>query len=205
MTDLPNYTLQRILNSAKKEFLAKGYQEASLRDISKEASVTTGALYGYFKNKEDLFGAIVHCYYYGIQQKYRDVLNEFLKLPTQTKREAYDALSTAYMMSLANYMYEHYDEFKLILCCSEDTKYSDLVNEMALIDERATKEYLESLASSGIAVEHISPRLEHILTTGLFSMFFELIVHDIPQEDAHEYVHKLMEFFSTGYRKILGL
>ena len=52
-------TRQHLLDCAKKEFLEKGYMKASLRNICKEAGVTTGALYFFFKDKEDLFGALV--------------------------------------------------------------------------------------------------------------------------------------------------
>ena len=111
MTEQPNYTLNRIISAAKHEFMSKGYRDASLRDIAKDAHVTTGALYGYFKNKEDLFGALVHSSYYGFQQIYRDVLNEFMKLPPETQRETHNQLTIAYMRSLAHYMYDHHDAF----------------------------------------------------------------------------------------------
>ena len=52
-------THQQILDAGKKEFLLKGYLSASLRNIVKEAGVTTGAFYGYYKSKEDLFDALV--------------------------------------------------------------------------------------------------------------------------------------------------
>ena len=52
-------TRQHLLECAKKEFLEKGYMKASLRNICKEAGVTTGALYFFFKDKEALFGALV--------------------------------------------------------------------------------------------------------------------------------------------------
>ncbi len=48
-----------ILNSAKKEFLTYGYQEASLRRICKNAGVTTGALYKRYSGKEALFGTLL--------------------------------------------------------------------------------------------------------------------------------------------------
>ena len=41
-------TIDRILECSKKEFLEKGFKNASLRVIAKEAGVTTGAIYGYF-------------------------------------------------------------------------------------------------------------------------------------------------------------
>ena len=52
-------TKDKLLISAKQEFLEKGYQKASLRNICKNAGVTTGALYFFFQDKEDLFASIV--------------------------------------------------------------------------------------------------------------------------------------------------
>ena len=52
-------TREKILEAGKKEFLEKGFRDASLRTIVKEAGVTTGAFYGYYKSKEDLFDALV--------------------------------------------------------------------------------------------------------------------------------------------------
>ncbi len=50
---------QRILKSSRKEFLKRGYEKASMRAIASQANMTVGNLYRYYKNKEDLFGAIV--------------------------------------------------------------------------------------------------------------------------------------------------
>lgn len=52
-----------ILSAAIQEFLEKGFTSASLRNIAKKAGVTTGALYGYYDSKEDLFEALVGEHY----------------------------------------------------------------------------------------------------------------------------------------------
>ena len=41
-------------------FLARGFDAASMGDIAKAAGVSKGTLYVYFKDKDELFGAIVH-------------------------------------------------------------------------------------------------------------------------------------------------
>ena len=46
-------TLQKIHESAKKHFLANGFQRASLRRIVADAGYTLGAFYGYYSTKED--------------------------------------------------------------------------------------------------------------------------------------------------------
>ena len=49
----------KILDCGKKHFLKNGFEKASLRDICKDAGVTTGAFYRHFNDKNELFEAIV--------------------------------------------------------------------------------------------------------------------------------------------------
>lgn len=65
-------TLQKILEAAREEFLAKGFQSASLRNIVKTAGVTTGAFYGYYKSKEELFDALVGGQYEYVINQYKE-------------------------------------------------------------------------------------------------------------------------------------
>ncbi len=63
-------TRQRIIESAKQEFLEKGFSGASQRSIATSAKVTTGALYNYYKNKEELFATVVK------ESAYREILGD---------------------------------------------------------------------------------------------------------------------------------
>ena len=55
MSEEEQTTLHLIRSAAMQEFLKKGFKSASLRNIVKIAGVTTGAFYGYYDSKEDLF------------------------------------------------------------------------------------------------------------------------------------------------------
>lgn len=48
-----------ILKKAKEEFIRRGYDKASLRRIAASCDLTTGAIYGLFRNKEELFHELV--------------------------------------------------------------------------------------------------------------------------------------------------
>lgn len=50
---------RQIVQGARKVFLSRGFDAASMGDIAKEAGVSKGTLYVYFKDKEALFSAIV--------------------------------------------------------------------------------------------------------------------------------------------------
>ena len=52
-------TKTHLMKCAKKEFMEKGFQGASLRSICQKAGVTTGALYFFFQDKDDLFCEVV--------------------------------------------------------------------------------------------------------------------------------------------------
>ena len=47
-------THTKILDCGKKHFLKNGFEKASLRDICKDAGVTTGAFYRHFNDKNEL-------------------------------------------------------------------------------------------------------------------------------------------------------
>jgi AcrR family transcriptional regulator len=50
---------RQIIEGARAVFLARGFDAASMMDIAKEAGVSKGTLYVYFKDKDELFGAII--------------------------------------------------------------------------------------------------------------------------------------------------
>jgi AcrR family transcriptional regulator len=59
LADEDNAKRRQIVDGARQIFLARGFDAASMMDIAKAAGVSKGTLYVYFKNKEELFAAIV--------------------------------------------------------------------------------------------------------------------------------------------------
>jgi len=53
-------TRRRIMQAARDVFHEKGLTRATLLDVAERAGVTRGAIYWHFKNKEDLFEAMVN-------------------------------------------------------------------------------------------------------------------------------------------------
>ncbi|GAA6616893.1 TetR/AcrR family transcriptional regulator [Scytonema sp. NUACC26] len=52
-------TTEQILKAAMSLFCEKGYYSTSIEDVAKQAQISKGLLYHYFKGKEDLLSAIV--------------------------------------------------------------------------------------------------------------------------------------------------
>ena len=177
-------TLERIHQAAKTEFLAKGFQSASLRNIVKSVGMTTGAFYGYYKSKEELFEALVREHYDFIITRFKDAQEEFAGLPHEKQPDVMSEISGMCMFDILHYAYEHLEECKLILCCSEGTQFSGLIDKMVEIEVKSTHDYQRVLEELGRPSPPIDLRLEHILITGMFHTFFELVIHEMPLHDA---------------------
>ena len=196
-------TLDRIHRAAKTEFLEKGYKDASLRNIVKSVGMTTGAFYGYYKSKEELFAALVGEHYAYLLNCFQKAQKEFADLPHEQQPEVMGNISGACMFDMLHYAYEHLEECKLILCCSEGTKFSGLIDEMVEIEAAATHAYQEVLQELGRPSPQIDPALEHILITGMFHTFFELVIHEMSLQNAENYVKEMRAFYTAGWMKIM--
>lgn len=107
---------ERLISAAKAEFLEKGYEKASLRSISAAAGVTTGAVYFFFKNKGDLFDAV-------ISNKAEQL---FMLVERQAESEVNDVGNSAeYQREFNEYLCQNKDEVHILLDKTDGTAYED--------------------------------------------------------------------------------
>lgn len=205
MSEKDQSTLENIHEAGKREFLAKGFRAASLRSIVKEAGVTTGAFYGYYKSKEELFDKLAGEQARVIQARYMQAHADFARLSPEQQRADMSSISYECMDWMVDYVYDNLDAFKLLICCSEGTKYENLIHEMVEIEVESTRCFIQNLRNLGQEVPEVDPQLEHILASGMLTAFFEMVVHDMTKSQAVNYVRELREFYTAGWGKIMGL
>ena len=204
MEEAGKTTLMRIHEAAVAEFKEKGFQKASLRNIVKNAGVTTGAFYGYYGSKEELFDALVVETYEHFTNGYKAAVQAFEDLPDEEKPDHMGNAGHDCMIEMLEYSFDHKDACHLILQCSEGTKYAGLVDDLSEIEVDATRKFCEVLKKLGHEVPVIDQRLEHILVTGMMNAYFEIMIHDVPKEDAMRYVEELNAFYTAGWERIMG-
>lgn len=198
-------TLSRILSSAKQEFLEKGFLNASLRNIVKNAGVTTGAFYRYYDSKEALFSALVDEHARYVLDLFHNTIDDFEKLPGNIQTEEMIDTSSFYLAKMLDYVYEHYDAFKLLIECAEGTSYADFTHQLVVKEVDSTYTYMSTLADMGYEVEPLNKNLIHIIASGLFAGIFEVVVHDMPKAEAKEYLTQLHRFYSAGWSELLNI
>src|SRR5215472_12904511 len=69
--------LAEILEAGFEEFAQRGYAATRLEDVGERVSLTRGAIYLYFKDKEELFRAVVRNVIQPVLQQVRSVTENF--------------------------------------------------------------------------------------------------------------------------------
>lgn len=205
MSDIERKTLDNILAVARTEFLDKGFSKASLRNIVKKAGVTTGAFYGYFKNKEELFDTLVKESADEFTAMFSGSQVNFANLSIQEKKDLMLDYSRGNMEELIEYMYKHFDSFKLIYSCSEGTKYATYIDELIDIEARYTTIFIKELKKENPTIADVDSNLMHILIGAFLNGTIEVIRHDMKESDAKEYVAKLFSFYGAGWKELFLL
>ena len=198
-------TERRILEAAKKEFLERGFLGTSMRRIAALAGVTTGALYGYFDSKERIFDSLVKDSYDAVMMAYKGAHEEFAALPYDTQVSGMGDITARCVEWCLEYIYDHLDEFHLILMCSDGTRYSNMIDEMMKVEEESTEKFITLMRKNGMEIPDIDPLLEHMVTSGYFTSFFEVVRHSVPREDARIYIQNLQAFYKAGWERLFGM
>ena len=106
---------------------------------------------------------------------------------------------------MLEYVYDHFDAFKLITCAAAGTRYEHYLDTLAEIEDNAGRMLVDNMREAGYPVPEVDDELIHIMSTALFTGMFETVHHDMPREKAMKYMENLREFYSAGWFKILGL
>ena len=64
-------TRAALLEAARAVVREKGYAHTTLEEVARRAGMTTGAIYGNFKNRDDLFIALAEVYWAPIKPRFR--------------------------------------------------------------------------------------------------------------------------------------
>ncbi|MCR5698078.1 MAG: TetR/AcrR family transcriptional regulator [Treponemataceae bacterium] len=196
-------TLNKILAAANEEFSQKGFSSASLRTIVKKAGVTTGALYGYFKSKEELFDALVKEHVDYIHGIYDSILSEFESIPFADQVKFMEDFSSKGLKLMFDYAWSHKQAFNLILHCSGGTRYENFVSDIAKKDIDSTEYFYGVLEKQDIEATKINPVIQKIITEGTFASFFVLLFEAGTKEEADECLSQMFSFYRSGWNDIM--
>lgn len=194
---------ERIIAAAKEEFLSCGFENASMRRIAANAGITASGLYKHFPNKEEMFAYLV-----------QPMLDEFFILYRQKEKEEHDAIeqigaAAAFLNDDALYtmqfIYDHLDAFRLLVCCSQGTRYENYAHKLAEMEEESSLKYIEALRRHGDHVPEFDRREFHLLVSANVEAVLQPIRHQFTREEAMHYAETINTFFSKGWKWLCGM
>lgn len=196
---------QRIIKAATAEFLEHGFENASMRRIAENSGITAGALYKHFVNKEDMFSALVEPTVQEFRQVY-DEMNKsaFEQLPKVGINEIWKDYGGDARI-LMQFIYSHFNEFKLIVCRSQGTRYGCFIHDVAVMEEKTTQMFIDRCRELGTDIKPVSEKELHLLVTANVSAVFEAVIHDFSEAEAMHYADTLDSFFSAGWKRLFGI
>ncbi len=194
---------ERIVAAAKDEFLTYGFENASMRRIAANAGITASGLYKHFPNKEEMFAHLV-----------QPMLDEFFVLYRQKEQEEHDAIeqvgaAAAFLNEDALYtmefIYDHLDAFRLLVCCSQGTRYENYAHKLAELEEESSLKYIEALRRHGEHVPAFERKEFHLLVSANVEAVLQPIRHGFTRKEAMHYAATINTFFSKGWKWLCGM
>lgn len=194
---------QQIIVAAKRVFSEKGFNKATMEDIAKEAELSPGTLYLYFKNKDELYASlslrILHYLYIRLEH-----LNRGEDLDLQQRMDA-----------LKDAMYDVYQFDSMILINMFHLQSSEtlrnLTPELLAEIKRLSRESLSEMAKlfhdgikSGVYID-VHP---NALADIVWAMFSGVVLWENSKkviDDNKDYLKETLEaafdIFGRGIRK----
>ncbi|MDO4269037.1 MAG: TetR/AcrR family transcriptional regulator [Eubacteriales bacterium] len=194
-----------ILEAGKREFLEKGFAGVNMRSLASSLGVTTGAIYRYYSDKEELFSALVDGPAMELVERYRRVQKEFAAQELQAQVAGLPEVSEDGQAWMMSFIYDNFDAFKLITCCAAGTRYEHYTDILAEIETESGIRMVSQMREAGYVVQPMDDELIHMVSTMLFNGIFETVRHDMPREKAMAHMTTLKDFYSAGWFKILGI
>ena len=198
-------TKQKLLESAKKEFLEKGFTGASLRTIAANAGVTTGAMYRHFKDKNAFFCALVD-----------DAIDASLKvvsLAGTDNHASFDMLHIQEHIDLENkstsdfmdYMFDNFDAFTLLLTKAAGSEHENFQEEICELYTKNCEETFNWMYKHNQITKKVSSMTVHFMASTIINAFCDIILHKMTKKEASAYISDIMEFTRAGSIQVLGM
>ena len=194
---------EQILSSACKLFLRRGFSGVSMRDISKDSGVGLSNIYNYFKNKNDIFGAIVQpalnkLITVGNKHHSEEVEN----IMVLTNRGHYESVVNDYLAHISKYR----TAYKLLFTCSQGSDYGDFRTKYCDEMMKFTKLYFEQIKLRHPNVKsNFSETFLRLATLTNLTMYELMATSKLSKEKMKETIEEFVQFQIAGWRELMEI
>ncbi len=188
---------EKLIECARREFLEKGFAKASLRKITSDAGLTTGAVYFFFGDKNGLLEGVVG----EALGQLTAVLEEHFREDIESAPGNYqhqDGDHDQLTEKLTDVIYDNYDEMRILLDRSAGSKYEGFIDGIV---DRLDSSYI-ALAESYAAVmpgKRVNRKMLHWLSHVQINAFVHMMQHERDKESARRFIKPVMDMLVKAW------
>lgn len=194
-----------ILKAAEKEFLNKGFRNASLRQIAEHVDGTTGVIYTYFKNKDELFRILV----LPASQLLEKRLETNVLSLKEAKAEAGmnpESWFTQNLNFLIELIEKHPNEMKLLFLRSDGSSfqnYKDMLIKRGT--ERSVTAFRSLRRSKGFEGQELSEFFIRNLVMYIINIVVEILKQKKHRKEIEVYKKEITAFLFCGWKALVKM
>ena len=186
-----------IIQAAYSEFLAYGFQNASLHKIAGKAGVTTGAIYTRYKSKDALFVSLLRDFFEAMRVSFAPVAEEYEKARRSAQPEdilrAINAEEQIYFKLLT----ERRGDCTLFFCRSDGSSAEAMLDEMMERKAEQTVEFFSHIYGKEPNADAI-----RLLMGSQFRYFRQLLDKPMEEDRMLACLHSVLDFTNAGWRQL---
>lgn len=196
-----NESREKLIECAKKEFLEKGYEKASLRKICSQAGLTTGAVYFLFKDKNGLFEAVVS-----------GALGELMQLMqmhlAEEEKEDIAAYSYAagdhdyFARQLVDLLYSHYDEMMILLEKSQGSQFENITDRVIEMLDAGYSKAAQNYADA-VPGKRVNRYMLHWFSHIQVDAFVHLLEHERDRDKAEKNIKPVLDMMVKSWLEFI--
>ena len=184
----------RLIESARKEFMEKGFIKAELKTICNNANITTGAVYKRYKGKQELFGAVVEKAVATLDSFVSERTDvDFSSMSDEEVRNTW-IMNEKYILDVFKILWDIREDFVLLLEKSAGTIYENFRHDFAFRMTHAYKQYYQEAKKRNIARADITDEEMQVLCTIFWTSVYEPFIHEMSWKEIEEHCKVVCRF-----------
>lgn len=192
-------THERILEISRRHFLENGYGGTSLRELCKDAGITTGSFYRHFTDKAALFSSLVEEAMIGLKHLLRECLEKVYDLTVECPENFYKEHYQRNIPLMLNYIRDHFESFRLVALCGQKDRFREFTYELAGIE----LEYSKKIADDMRIKEPLSEDVLLLVHQSFYKGLFEVVVHNMPKDKMETLIDPLTRYYIASWRSFV--
>jgi len=193
-------TKELILKVSKEEFISKGFNNASLRNIAAKCHISATAIYRHFKDKEEIFEEVI-----------KPLIDHFNNMASYIENTDIEYLKNDKVSEMWDFEREGNYHFDFLF-----GEYSDLVK--LIVKERkewfksfivnyefdVTLKYIDSMKKEGYKINDFNLISFRVLLDSYLEAYLNILNRELKEEELVNICKEINSFYTLGFRNLLG-